>query len=171
MKALCTVAVVLVLVVAASTSQAYQIDRFVIGSGGGSASGSHSIMGTVGQPAIGVSSGAVNVLESGFWYTPGWIITGVPEDGAGKAVFGLEQNSPNPFNPVTTVRYSVAARSDVRISIYNVAGRCVGTIVNGEKDPGAYVVTFDASDLSSGIYFYRMTAGDFSDTRKMLLLK
>lgn len=171
MKALRAVAAVLLTIIVASTSQAYQIDRFVIGSGGGSSSGSHSVVGTIGQPAIGVSSNAVNVLESGFWYTPGWIITGVPDEGAGKAVFGLEQNSPNPFNPVTTVRYSVAARADVRIDLYNVAGRCVGTIVNEEKDPGAYAVTFDARGLSSGIYFYRMTAGDFSDTRKMLLLK
>ena len=86
---------------------------------------------------------------------------------------GLElyNNYPNPFNPATTIDYSVPKSSLVTIKIYDVLGREVKTLVNGEKIPGNYSVIFNDSNLPSGIYFYRMQAGSFVSTKKMILLK
>ena len=85
--------------------------------------------------------------------------------------FTLSQNFPNPFNPTTTIRYSIPEKSNVRINIYDIVGREVSMLLNEEKAPGQYEVNFDAGNLSSGIYFYSITAGTFNKIRKMLLLK
>ena len=86
--------------------------------------------------------------------------------------FVLEQNYPNPFNPSTSIRYSISKTSIVSLKVYDVLGREVATLVNEEKQPGAYEVNFDASGFSSGIYFYRLRAGgNYSATQKMVLLK
>jgi photosystem II stability/assembly factor-like uncharacterized protein len=89
--------------------------------------------------------------------------------------FLLEQNYPNPFNPATTIKYSIPAASNVSIKIFDVAGREVATLVNGHKTAGTYEVSFDASALSTGVYFYRIDAegstGSFTDTKKMILVK
>ena len=88
-------------------------------------------------------------------------------------VFALEQNYPNPFNPATKISFDVPAASHVRISVFNVLGQQVGTIVNTELEAGTHSATWDAGSkgLASGLYFYRMKAGDFVQTRKMMLLK
>ncbi len=85
--------------------------------------------------------------------------------------FNLAQNFPNPFNPSTTVQYSVADAGLIKIAVYNVIGQEIARLVNEEKQPGTYNITFDASNLPSGIYFCRMEANDFTSTRKMILLK
>jgi len=85
--------------------------------------------------------------------------------------FKLHQNYPNPFNPTTTIRYAVAEQSDVDMQVYNVAGRKVATLVNEQKSPGSYKVTFDASNLSSGLYFVKIQAGTFQDVQKLTLIK
>jgi photosystem II stability/assembly factor-like uncharacterized protein len=85
--------------------------------------------------------------------------------------FSLSQNYPNPFNPGTIINYSISSRSQVLIRVYNILGKSVLTLVNEKKEPGNYNIYFDGSGLSSGIYFYRIQAGDFSETRKMILLK
>jgi photosystem II stability/assembly factor-like uncharacterized protein len=85
--------------------------------------------------------------------------------------FKLFQNYPNPFNPITTLKYSIAKQSNVAIIIYDVLGREVTTLVNEEKPIGNYTVEFNAGNLSSGIYFYRIHAGSFVDTKKMILIK
>ena len=85
--------------------------------------------------------------------------------------FSLSQNHPNPFNPSTVINYEIPKASIVRLKVYDVLGREVATLVNEEKPAGRYNVTFDASKYSSGIYFYRITAGDFSQIKKMVLLK
>ena len=85
--------------------------------------------------------------------------------------FVLEQNYPNPFNPTTIIQYSVPQRSDVILKVYDILGSEVATLVNEEKTGGVYSVNFDASQLSSGIYFYRIQAGSFVETKKMILLK
>ena len=89
--------------------------------------------------------------------------------------FKLEQNYPNPFNPSTTINYQVPAASNVVIKIYNVLGKEVATLLNEEKTAGRYSINFDATsksiNLSSGVYFYRMQAGDFVDIRKMILMR
>ena len=85
--------------------------------------------------------------------------------------FTLEQNYPNPFNPVTTLRYSIPQASQVNIKVFDVLGNERDLLVNEEKPAGSYSVKFDGSSLSSGIYFYRMKAGDYSETKKLILLK
>lgn len=85
--------------------------------------------------------------------------------------FKLSQNYPNPFNPTTTINYSVAKESNVSIKIYDLMGREVATLVNEMKEPGTYEVNFNALNLSSGIYFYRMSAGEFTSIKKMTVLK
>ena len=85
--------------------------------------------------------------------------------------FELKQNYPNPFNPVTTISYQLAIKSDVNLSIYNILGQKVATLVSENQQPGEYSIRWDASQLSSGFYFYRIVAGDFVSAKKMLLLK
>ena len=83
----------------------------------------------------------------------------------------LEQNYPNPFNPSTTIRFSLSHREHVTLKVFDVLGREVAKLVNGELNAGEHSVVFDADGLSSGIYFYRLQAGDFVDTKKLVMLK
>jgi hypothetical protein len=85
--------------------------------------------------------------------------------------FALEQNYPNPFNPSTTISYNVPIQTQVKIALFDILGREVTILVNAVKQPGTYQVTFDASRLTSGIYFYRMQAGSYAQTRKMMLME
>jgi aminopeptidase N len=85
--------------------------------------------------------------------------------------FALEQNYPNPFNPVTTINYHLPVTSLVMLVVHDMLGRKVALLVKEKKEPGNYEVRFDGSGLSSGVYLYRMQAGDFVQTRRLLLLK
>jgi len=85
--------------------------------------------------------------------------------------YALQQNYPNPFNPVSIIRYDIPKSSLVRISVYDILGEEIRSLVSEEKNPGTYEVTFDAKNLSSGIYFYTIRAGEFSQSRKMILMK
>jgi hypothetical protein len=85
--------------------------------------------------------------------------------------YSLLQNYPNPFNPSTIISWQLPVRSRVLLKVFDILGREVTTLVNEEKTAGKYNVKFDASNLSSGIYFYQLKAGDFIQTRKMLLLR
>jgi hypothetical protein len=85
--------------------------------------------------------------------------------------FSLQQNYPNPFNPTTTINYSVPKPGIIKIKVYDLLGRVVVTLVNENKPVGNYSVQFNAAKLTSGIYFYRMESGSFSQTKKLLLLK
>jgi hypothetical protein len=89
----------------------------------------------------------------------------VPQD------FLLVQNYPNPFNPSTGIRFQVPGVSDVKLVVYDLLGREVATLVNERKAPGSYEATFDASGLASGVYFYRLQSGDFTQTRKLCVLR
>ena len=88
----------------------------------------------------------------------------------------LEQNYPNPFNPVTKIKFNIkkeyrSQESEVKLSIYDILGRKIEDLVNEKLQPGSYEVTFDGSNLASGIYFYKLTSGEFSETKRMILLK
>lgn len=85
--------------------------------------------------------------------------------------YSLGQNYPNPFNPVTSIQYAIGSQQFVSLKVYDILGNEVATLVNEEKPAGKYKVSFDASSLSSGIYFYRLTAGSFIGVRKMILIK
>jgi photosystem II stability/assembly factor-like uncharacterized protein len=92
--------------------------------------------------------------------------------------FSLSQNYPNPFNPSTKIKFTIAASPNpskggtlVQLTIYDILGKVVAVLVNEEKQTGVYEVDFDGSNLSSGIYFYKLSAGEFTDTKKLVLLK
>jgi sugar lactone lactonase YvrE len=85
--------------------------------------------------------------------------------------YSLSQNYPNPFNPETIINYQLPARNNVSLKVYDLLGREVAELVNGEKSAGVYSVKFNGRNLSSGVYFYRIQAGNFSETKKLLLLK
>ena len=85
--------------------------------------------------------------------------------------FHLAQNYPNPFNPVTTIQFSLQENTDIRLAVYDLNGRFVKTLVEGQMNAGRHQVLFDASSLSSGIYFYRLSTHNFSDVKKMIVLK
>ena len=101
-----------------------------------------------------------------------FVLTGVDQTGNSiPKVFSLKQNYPNPFNPATTISFSIPQKSFVTIKIYDVLGNEITTLVNAEKQSGNYNIKFDGSRLASGIYFYRMQAGKFISTKKLILLK
>ena len=94
------------------------------------------------------------------------------------SAFSLEQNYPNPFNPITKIKFQVplchsgvGRNPNVRMKVFDILGKEVATLVNESLQPGTYEVTFDAASLSSGVYFYKITAGDFSAIRKMVLVR
>lgn len=85
--------------------------------------------------------------------------------------YGLEQNYPNPFNPVTTLRYALPNDGLVQLRIFNILGQEVALVVNEYREAGVHTATWDASTVPSGVYFYKITAGSYSETRKMLLIR
>ena len=87
------------------------------------------------------------------------------------ATFALSQNYPNPFNPTTTLQYSISKSTHVVLEVFNLLGQSVARLVDDVRAPGSYTSTFDASTLSSGVYLYRLKAGDFVQTLKMVLMK
>ena len=110
---------------------------------------------------------------SGVWRRPlSEMITSVePVTSELPQVFSLSQNYPNPFNPTTGIRFQVSGVSDVRLSVYDLLGREVAVLVNERKAPGSYEVNFDATRLASGVYLYRLSAGQFVQSRKMIVVK
>ncbi len=85
--------------------------------------------------------------------------------------YSLSQNYPNPFNPTTIIVYGIREKTNVELKLFDVLGREVKTIINSEQAAGYYEIEFIASRLASGVYFYRLQAGDFVETKKMVLLK
>ena len=101
--------------------------------------------------------------------------------------FHLDQNYPNPFNPVTTIRFAIPEFSALRttplsalrilggdpvtLKVYDILGKEIATLVNDNLSPGTYSAKFDGSSFSSGVYFYKFTAGEYSETKRMLLIK
>ncbi len=99
------------------------------------------------------------------------IITDIENNNEIPNEFKLHQNYPNPFNPTTVISYQLSAVSDVKLTVFDILGRQIKTLVNQEQSPGVYNIEFNSAQLSSGIYFYRIEAGSFTDIKKMILLK
>ncbi|HMQ70631.1 MAG TPA: T9SS type A sorting domain-containing protein [Ignavibacteria bacterium] len=85
--------------------------------------------------------------------------------------YSLNQNYPNPFNPVTKIKYDLPFEGNVSIKIFDISGRLIKTLINENKVAGRYEVDFHGENLSSGVYYYKIESGDFSQVRKMILLK
>jgi hypothetical protein len=100
-----------------------------------------------------------------------YIVTGMQRNTSIIQGFSLNQNYPNPFNQTTTIKYSVGKYSNVRIIIYNTLGQLTEMLVDENKNPGNYSVQFDAHNLTSGIYYYKISSGQYEKIKKMLLVK
>ena len=123
------------------------------------------------------SSGFNNHDEVYFGTSNGYIIkwnipvTDVKDDNVAVKDYLLAQNYPNPFNPVTNIRYAISDRQFVTLKVFDVLGNEVAILVNGEKPAGEYTVKFDASNLASGVYIYKIRAGEFTQSKKLVLMK
>ncbi len=127
------------------------------------------------SPAVGWNSLAsspryrnIDLMLRAVLYRP---TTGTTDRNPGKPIFYLGNNYPNPFNPVTTISYSIPECDFVKLEVFNLVGERVSTLVSERKKAGNYVVRFDASELPTGIYFYKLQAGERTLTKKMLLMK
>jgi hypothetical protein len=98
-------------------------------------------------------------------------VTEVAFNGAVPSVYSLSQNYPNPFNPSTQIEFNIAKHGPVNLKVFDLLGREVMTLVNEVKAPGTYTIRWDAGSVPSGVYFYRLMAGDFSQSRKLMLLR
>jgi len=112
-----------------------------------------------------------NAYGSPFHVMHGMVQTTTAVDGGSRYRFALAQNHPNPFNPATVITYSLSERSRVRLNVYDVRGRLVATLVDGVQDVGPHKIRWNASDLASGVYFYRLKAGSFTKARKLVVIK
>jgi hypothetical protein len=165
--------VLLLLTKTSGTAQTSSIPWSTVGHGGGVCLSSGSMMkSAIGQPLAGAVSGTNSRIDAGFFSdTLFRTTTSVTEGGSTPVEFFLDQNYPNPFNPSTTIAYGLPHASKVTIGIFNALGERVLQIVDGELQAGYHEVRFDASRLPSGVYFYRLQAGNFLQTRKLIVLR
>lgn len=152
-----------------------KIQNRVFGNGSrGTTNSAFRIAHTLGQPIIGVASNQSTRAWNGFWVQTIGLITSVEQisdDATIPKQFRLEQNYPNPFNPSTTIQFAIPVSSPVSIKLYDVLGRQVVVLLDEEMQPGVYKLSFEAGELASGVYFYRIQASEFTQTRKLMLLK
>ena len=150
--------------------------------GGHMESSSYTVDFCTGQTAVGQSECSTYVETGGFWnWPPGGPAVGVEEEDEEELEmvpddYQLSQNYPNPFNPQTHIRYQLAQPGPVSLAVYNVRGQMICRLVDEEQPAGEHQVTWQGVDhlgrsVASGIYFYQLVAGEFVQTRKMLLLK
>ena len=151
----------------------YKVPSSVFGSGGAPLNnGSYRISGTVGQPVIGLASSSSHISEVGFWYLSGGLITSVEQISSSLPTeYRLEQNYPNPFNPGTTIEFSLPHSCYVTLTLYNTLGEKVATLIDENRSAGRYSVKWNPEGLATGIYFYRLQAGSFVQSKKLVVLK
>jgi hypothetical protein len=95
----------------------------------------------------------------------------ISNNGNVPAKYNLSQNYPNPFNPVTQIKYDLPKEGFVTLKVFDVLGREVSKLINEVKTPGSYIVDFDGTSLSSGVYFYKLEINGFNDVKRMVLIK
>jgi len=155
-------------------SQISAIQWSSLSNGFGLSSSENSKVETVlGQPFVGMMKSAPILISSGFITGPvlSSNITGVESGQFIPLQFALQQNYPNPFNPSTIIRYTIPDRSHVSLRLFNLLGKEVVSLVDEMQGQGEHTVRLTPRSLSSGVYFYRLTAGRFTDQRKLLFLK
>jgi Secretion system C-terminal sorting domain len=139
---------------------------------GFSQSASTTLISSVGEPFVGFSQIGCASVRSGSLFGNIAIVIGMTENKSQMPLdYTLYQNYPNPFNLSTTVRYDLPRATFVTLTIFDVLGRQISTIVEGEKPAGAYQVNVYVPNLSSGVYFYRLQARDYVKTKKFVLLR
>jgi len=146
----------------------------VLGGGGTTASGGGvQLSATAGQGVTACCQGAQQRIQSGFWAVQTLALSNVGQDEAVGVpeIFELAQNFPNPFNPVTTVSYILPVGGAVRLEIFDLCGRSMGVLVDAVQAAGRYRVEIDGSQMASGVYIYRLHAGERQGIRKMTLIK
>jgi hypothetical protein len=162
----------LLLVVQLSASAQYSLWRDVVGGGGGRMTGAgFNLSGTIGQAAVGWINDPYYIVEIGFWYPVGVIAQSAPEATTPPERYALAAGYPSPAGPMTTLRFAVPRLSRVAIRLYDVTGREVRTLLEGEIPSGRHTIELDGAALAAGIYFCRMTAPAFSETRRLVLVK
>jgi hypothetical protein len=150
----------------------YHIPQCVIAGGGGTMTTTgYSLTGTVAQTVIGRVSDASHIHLIGFWYPAQVFASAVPEETGLPVAFALGTPYPNPGGPMTTLRLAVPRSSSVALRLYDVSGRLVRTLLEGELPPGYHTVDLDGAMLAAGIYFCRLTAPGFRETRRLVLVK
>ena len=155
-----------------NVSAQYQLKTGVFGSGSSTASNTqYRIKGTAGQTFTGITDNSKYILQTGFWYGSGLVTDAIQTPIAMPQQYQLKQNYPNPFNPGTTIRYNLPRAADVRISIYNMSGRKVLTLVSGKQPAGEHSLYWDASGTASGIYFIKLESEEVVLVKKCLLIK
>ena len=175
----CAVFMILILFMAsgmilAQSSANYSIRKAATDIGGGFAgSTGYQVTGAAGQPAGIGAAASDHARECGGFFADAFVVTGIEEGNPSEKpdCFALHQNYPNPFNPETTIQFEVADPCEVSLVVFDMLGRQSSLIVNGHYNPGLYKVKFDASVISSGIYFYRIQMGPFRAVRKMVVLE
>ena len=165
-------AMLLLLMLPGLASAQIRLDAYSLASGGILEGPTLRAELTLGQPFVGQLDGADTVAQAGFWFVEGAPVpTPVGTYDALPGAIRLGPNYPNPFNPQTTIRYALPAASPVRLAVFDVLGREVDRLVDEVMPAGVYDVVFEARDLPSGVYFYRLEAGATTQTGKMLLIK
>ena len=151
----------------------HNIKQSTFGNGGGVFSnGNYQMAVTVGQTVTGSGSNAMYKTQAGVWFQLGGYLTSVEQIADNMPTeFRLDQNYPNPFNPTTTITFAVPKQALVTIKLYNMLGREIASLVNEELPIGIHKFVFDAEELPTGIYLYRMHADDFMRVRKLMLVK
>jgi len=174
----CVLMALLLTAVAGDRPAPDQVVAVVAGNAGAPAAGGGlRINGTVGQPTpIGRAEGTDRVLHAGFWGVRQGILTGVETQDLPPLRTDLVGNSPNPFNPATRIRFTLAAAGPVRLEIFNARGAHVRTLVDELRPAGRHDVIWRGDDaagrrVASGVYFYRLRADGYQAVKKMLMLK
>ena len=166
---------------ATAAGSTYQLQSAVIGAAGAQSSSSGlRCRGTLGQPVmVGAVTSAGLHVRPGFWAVPEFpadVGQDISENASPTERTALLANFPNPFNPSTTIQYTLREEAPVALTVFNVHGREVRTLIRGTEQAGPHEAVWDGKDnhgrgVGSGLYFYLLRAGDFQDTRKMVLLK
>ncbi len=151
----------------------YQIPQSVVAGGGGlSVATGYRLTGTVSQPMIGRSAATGYVHGIGFWHQAQVFFADVSEEAPALPVrFSLGSTYPNPGGPVTHLRFAVPRAARVALRLYDVTGRQVRTLLEGEMPPGFHTIRLDGTELPAGVYYCLMTAPGFRETRSLVLVK
>jgi hypothetical protein len=161
----------LLMIIATSALRAqHAVERYVFGLGGTEMkNANHHIIGTLGQTLIGATKNTAHTNNIGFWYAVESVPVGIAPEAAIAGDMQLGQNYPNPVADLTVIPFTLAIGGTVRLSVMNVLGVEIRSIVDAYMEPGSYRVRIDARNLPGGYYFYRLENGSRAITKSLLI--